>query len=398
MNLKILFCSFLGILSLNTFAQEEEFLNGNPPNSEFVYSLHLYDKGLKELPDNFSAWHELEVLILDDNELKALPPSINQLVNLREISLPRNQFTSFPKEILELKNLKNIDLSNNAINSIPDEIGSLSKLEFLMLSESGIKTIPESICKLKHLELLAISGNQLKTLPACLKDLPMLQYLYINENAFESFPSIITELVHLKNLSIEQKNQLEIPAGIKNLKNLESLRIDSDYYKKNKSKIDKLLSKNTKINPEIPPPPVIEPIVEMESPASIDVFESENCFNLTEKIKKGDIVTETFYTLDFSGNNVYTKLVKESSEYNEKDKLKAEKEGYNIISAMTIELSQGSSEIKNSSLTFKSENNEVKTFKIKYEKDDKTIKELTDSKKQVWKKGSCFAPPPSVGF
>lgn len=398
MNLKILFCSFLGILSLNAFAQEEEFLSGNAPDSKFVYSLHLYDKGLKELPDNFSAWHELEVLILDDNELKALPPSINQLINLREISLPRNQFTSFPKEILELKNLKNIDLSNNAINSIPDEIGSLNKLEFLMLSETGIKTIPESICQLKHLELLAISGNQLKTLPACLKDLPMLQYLYIDENAFESFPSVITELVHLKNLSIEQKNQLEIPAGVKNLKNLESLRIDPDYYKKNKSNINKLLPKNTKVNPEIPPPPVIEPIVEMESPASIDVFESENCFNLTEKIKKGDIVTETLYTLDFSGNNVYTKLVKESSEYNEKDKLKAEKEGYNIISAMTIELSQGSSEIKNGSLTFKSENDEVKTFKIKYEKDDKTIKELTDSKKQVWKKGSCFAPPPSVGF
>ncbi|SMC52413.1 leucine-rich repeat domain-containing protein [Moheibacter sediminis] len=380
----------------NVYSQEEEFLSGKAPESEFVYSLHLYSKGLKELPDNFSAWKEIEILILDDNELNTLPPSIKKLTKLRELSIPRNQFTSFPEEILELKNLKTLDVANNSIQNIPDEIGSLSQLEYLLISETGIKNLPESICRLKNLEMFALSSNQLKTLPDCLKDMPKLQYLYVGENQFESFPSVITELVHLKTLDIEQKKSFEIPAEIKNLKDLEIIYIDKNYYQTNKSKIDKLLPKKAKVNPELLPPPIIEPIIETETQ---DVFGNENCLNFTEKIKNGDIVKESLYTLDFSGNNVYAKLVKESSEYNEKDKLEAEKEGYTIVSAMDIEFSNGNSEIKNGNLIFTPANSsDVKTFKIKYEKDSKTIKELIDSKKQVWNKGNCYAAPPSIGF
>lgn len=400
MNLtKFLLCSFLSIISMNAFAQEEEFLSGNAPDSEFVYSLHLWDRGLKELPDNFASWSELEVLFLDGNELKFLPPSITKLSKLREISISGNQLTAFPKEVLELKNLTSLDLNNNKILSVPDEIGSLTQLKYLLISVTGINKVPESVCQLKNLELLAMSDNQVKTLPACLKDLPKLEYLYVGENAFESFPSIITELVHLKNLSIEQKNQYEIPAGIKNLKNLETLYIDEDYYKKNKSKIEKLLPKNCQINPPPPPPPTLEVPEIMEPPQINQVTANEYCFNFTEKVKKGDDISETQYTLEFDDFSDDARLVTNSSEYNEKEKLEAEKEGYSIVSLADLNLFYGKFEIKNGKFIFISDNgNQNLELKIKYETDGKTIQELTNSKKQIWKKGECYAAPPSVGF
>lgn len=395
---KFLLCSFLSVMSLNAFAQEEEFLSGNAPDSEFVYSLHLWDKGLKELPDNFASWSELEVLFLDGNELKVLPPSITKLSKLREISISGNQLTSFPKEILELKSLISLDLNNNKILSVPHEIGSLTQLKYLLISGTGINHIPESVCQLKNLELLALSDNQVKTLPACLKDLQKLEYLYVGENAFESFPNIITELVHLKNLSIEQKNQYEIPAGIKNLKNLETLYIDENYYKKNKSKIDKLLPKNCQINPPPPPPPTLEVPEIMEPPQINEITANEYCFNFTEKIKKGEMVTESNYILEFGDYSDRVRLTKESSEYDEKKKLEAEKEGDMLVSPIQIEWFDGVYEKKDDNLILNLEKSEKQTFKIKFEKDGKAIKELTDAKKQVWKHGNCFAAPPTVGF
>lgn len=399
MNLnKFLLCAFLSVMSLNGFAQEEEFLSGKGPDSEFVYSLHLWDKGLKEIPDNFASWTELEVVFLDGNELKSLPPSITKLSKLRELSISGNQLTSFPKEILELKNIKTLDIHGNKILTIPDEIGKLSQLEYLLISDTGIKTLPESICQLKNLELLAVSGNELKTLPACLKDLSKLEYLYVGENSFESFPSIISELTHLKSLSVEQKNQYEIPTEIKNLKNLEMLYVDKDYYKKNKSKIDKLLPKNCQVNPLPPPPPTIEPVEFIEPEEINQVGANHYCFNFTEKVKKGDIVTKSNYILEFGDYSDNARLIKQSSEYDEKKNLEAEKNGETIVSNIIHEFSDGVYEKKDGNLIYIPENAEKQTFKITYDNDKTKIKELKDAKKQVWKKGECYAAPPSMGF
>ncbi len=91
-----------------------------------VIGLSLYERNLKQLPEEITLLQYLQRLDLRNNQLTQLPKKIAQLSKLQSLDLSSNQLTQLPKEIAQLHHLHDLDLTYNQLTKLPKEITQLN--------------------------------------------------------------------------------------------------------------------------------------------------------------------------------------------------------------------------------------------------------------------------------
>lgn len=135
-----------------------------------IQRLWLAENNLTNLPDNASAWSQLNYLNLDHNLLTKLPDLSKTA--LRWVRLNDNQLTQLPplpdsverlyaadNKLTEAPHkpaaLKQLTLAGNPIAAIPEDLGA--GLEWLDLSGTKVSKLPEDLSAWQTLKVLNLS-------------------------------------------------------------------------------------------------------------------------------------------------------------------------------------------------------------------------------------------------
>lgn len=189
-----------------------------------ISSLNLSGHNLKELPDDFLCFRDLERLDLSKNELKSLE-YIKNSTKLKELSLKLNQITCFPKEILKLEKLEKLDISFNNIKQISSGLDIVGKIDVLKILKT--QTPPLS------LKSLNISYNEISKFPTKIFDFKELQHLDFSRNHLgDDIPKEFVKFQeNLKTLILEEIGMTKFPMEILNLFALEKLVLSKNSIK-----------------------------------------------------------------------------------------------------------------------------------------------------------------------
>lgn len=110
-------------------------LSGRIAHIRNLKKLDFESLGLKELPNIFDRFPNLEILNVKKNQLKELPNTMGNLHKLKKLFIGINQLTELPKFIITLPNLEYLSLFDNNITELPNDISNLVKLRELVLPE-----------------------------------------------------------------------------------------------------------------------------------------------------------------------------------------------------------------------------------------------------------------------
>ncbi|KAL5572599.1 hypothetical protein UlMin_022196 [Ulmus minor] len=128
---------------------------------------------LGELPDCWSPFHYLVILVLTNNSLSGkIPFSFGSLTSIESLHLGENNLTEeLPSSLKNCTKLRVLDLGENKLlGPIPTWMGeNLSNLVILILrSNNFYGSMPSSLCSLSHLQLLDLSANNFSgRIPKC---------------------------------------------------------------------------------------------------------------------------------------------------------------------------------------------------------------------------------------
>lgn len=155
-----------------------------------LWSLHLCNMDLEQLPSELWQISSLEFLHLCYNQLSTLPGEIEQITSLKYLDLSHNRLNTLPAELGNLSALTDLFLSNNRLRTLPGEIGNLSVLERLDLNDNLLSMLPVDLGNLSALRELSLSSNQLKTLPTELENCAALWHLNLYFNPLPKYSGI----------------------------------------------------------------------------------------------------------------------------------------------------------------------------------------------------------------
>ena len=136
-------------------------------SSKGLKEITIRNCNLKELPDIFGEFTNLQVLQLENNNIKTLPGSICKLDKLEYLNLSGNQLECFPEQIDKLPRLKKIVLDNNLISCFPDKHMELPSADLLVLRNNPIEVLPSFLGRLATIKKIDIRGcKYLKIFPS----------------------------------------------------------------------------------------------------------------------------------------------------------------------------------------------------------------------------------------
>ena len=109
------------------------------------------------MPEWFSQFAELQVLILHDNQLTEILASIGRLAGLQELILSSNQLAALPASIGRLAGLRVLNVANNQMAVLPEELRRLERLEALYLHDNPVAVgLPAEVLGPTWQQVLAI--------------------------------------------------------------------------------------------------------------------------------------------------------------------------------------------------------------------------------------------------
>ncbi|GLT91624.1 hypothetical protein SLE2022_095020 [Rubroshorea leprosula] len=147
-----------------------------------------------ELPECWTKWPSLTIIILDNNAFSGgIPSSIGTLQNLSSLHLHKNSLSGgIPISLRNCTKLQILDLSENKLDeNIPPWIGiSLTKLIILSLRSNKFwGHISKELCALSSLQILDFAHNNLSgSIPRCIGNLSaMVMDYHSSRYNFESY-------------------------------------------------------------------------------------------------------------------------------------------------------------------------------------------------------------------
>ncbi|GLU15825.1 hypothetical protein SLE2022_322850 [Rubroshorea leprosula] len=162
-----------------------------------------------ELPDCWSKWPHLAVIVLENNRFTGkIPSSIGTLQFLRSLHLRKNNLSGeIPMPIRNCTALQTLDFGENELaGNIPSWMGhNLPYLTFLSLRSNKLSGhIPRELCALNFLHVLDVAHNKLLgSLPSCIGNLSAMVY-----STSSSFGNYIEHSVYfIENLFLVMKGQ-----------------------------------------------------------------------------------------------------------------------------------------------------------------------------------------------
>ncbi|GLT92099.1 hypothetical protein SLE2022_099560 [Rubroshorea leprosula] len=151
-----------------------------------MYVLNLGNNVLSgELPNCWSKWPNLGVIILDNNRFTGeIPSTMGTLQSLESLHLHNNNLSGeIPVSMRNCTALKTLDCGENElVGNIPSWIGhNLLDLRILSLHSNKFSGhIPRELCELNLLQVLDVANNRLSgSLPSCISNLSAMVY-YVN--------------------------------------------------------------------------------------------------------------------------------------------------------------------------------------------------------------------------
>ncbi|GLT28897.1 hypothetical protein SLA2020_038000 [Shorea laevis] len=148
-----------------------------------MYVLNLGNNFLSgELPNCWSQWPNLEVIVLDNNRLTGeIPSTMGTLQSLESLHLHNNNLSGeIPVSIKNCTTLKTLDFGENElVGNIPSWMGhNLLNLTILRLRANKFSGhIPRELCALSCLQILDVAHNWLSgSLPSCISNLSAMVY------------------------------------------------------------------------------------------------------------------------------------------------------------------------------------------------------------------------------
>ncbi|GLU15823.1 hypothetical protein SLE2022_322840 [Rubroshorea leprosula] len=223
-----------------------------------MFTLNLGNNFLSgELPDCWSKWPNLQVIVLENNSFTGkIPNSIGTLQFLRSLHLRKNNLSGeFPMSIRNCTILQTLDFGENElVGNIPSWMGrNLPYLTILSLRSNKFSGhIPRELCALSFLQILDVARNSLLgSLPSCVSNLSAMLY-----SANGSFGNYISYPVgyFIENLFLVMKGQFyeygwtlnlvrvldlsdnslsgDIPWEITRLQGLQSLNLSHNHFTK----------------------------------------------------------------------------------------------------------------------------------------------------------------------
>ncbi|EXB38815.1 LRR receptor-like serine/threonine-protein kinase GSO1 [Morus notabilis] len=166
-------------LSRNSFSKLDSIFQVSK-DSLLTFLDISYNKLSGDLPDCWSNFKELSILVLANNKFSGkIPASIGSLTGIATLNLGNNYFTQELPSLKSCKYLEAINVAENRLfGPIPTWIGeSLSSLVIISLRSNNFSgSIPSHLCHLSNLQLLDLSSNDLSgSLPKCLNNLSALK-------------------------------------------------------------------------------------------------------------------------------------------------------------------------------------------------------------------------------
>ncbi|GLT94971.1 hypothetical protein SLE2022_126800 [Rubroshorea leprosula] len=182
-----------------------------------MYILNLGNNFLSgELPNCWSKWPNLGVIVLDNNSFTGeIPSSIGTLQFLEFLYLRKNNFSGeIPSSIGNCTALQSLDFGENElVGNIPSWLGhNFPNLAILSLCSNKFSGhIPRELCALNSLHVLDVAHNNLSgSLPSCISNLSAMVYSvngssekYISYNS----PSIYSPLLFIESVFLMMKGQ-----------------------------------------------------------------------------------------------------------------------------------------------------------------------------------------------
>ena len=144
--------------------------------------LNLSGNRLRELPQQLTRLHKLQVLFASDNDFEVLPEVLGDCPALHMVGFKANRIAEVPASALPPA-LRWLTLTDNAIGHLPAALGQRPALQKLMLAGNRLQALPDSLQQAHRLELLRISANRLSKVPGWLTELPRLSWLALAGNA-----------------------------------------------------------------------------------------------------------------------------------------------------------------------------------------------------------------------
>ncbi|KAL5572604.1 hypothetical protein UlMin_022201 [Ulmus minor] len=159
-------------LSRNKFSKLDSLCDVNQNTSNNFLDISN-NQLLGELPDCWSPFHDLVILVLTNNSLSGkIPFSFGSLTSIESLHLGENNLTEeLPSSLKNCTGLRVLDVGENKLlGPIPTWIGeNLSNLVILILRSNNLNgSMPSSLCNLSHLQLLDLSANNFSgRIPKC---------------------------------------------------------------------------------------------------------------------------------------------------------------------------------------------------------------------------------------
>ncbi|GLT94947.1 hypothetical protein SLE2022_126570 [Rubroshorea leprosula] len=211
-----------------------------------------------ELPDCWSKWPNLGVIVLDNNRFVGIiPSSIGALQYLKSLHLRRNNLSGeIPESIRNCTALKTLDFGENElVGNIPSWMGrNLPNLAILNLRSNKFSGhIPRELCALNFLQVLDVAQNRLSgTLPSCISNLSAM--VFFVRGSTENYISYSSPSIFIENVILVMKGRFydydwilnmvrvldlsdnnlsgEIPWEITRLQGLQSLNLSHNLFTK----------------------------------------------------------------------------------------------------------------------------------------------------------------------
>lgn len=151
--------------------------------------LNLSGNQLKDLPDDLSRLHRLQVIFCSNNPFSRLPEVLGECAALQMVGFKACQITDVPAAALPAA-LRWLILTDNAVNALPSAVGERPALQKLMLAGNRLMALPDSLTQAAQLELLRLSANAFTALPDWLFHLPRLSWLALSGNPLGWQPTV----------------------------------------------------------------------------------------------------------------------------------------------------------------------------------------------------------------
>jgi hypothetical protein len=190
-----------------------------------IREIELTFNDIRQVPASFSAFRNLQTLIIWGSPNLDYPALFHNLASLEKLStleLNSNGFSSIPAELKELKHLEKFSITDNeAVNysDLMEKLAVLPALKDLSLEVNAITQLPANIIKLKNLAKLNISNNYISSFPDKMSELKNLDSLQAEGNLFVNY---VDEYNKLKGLNIRY---LSVDGGLTEEEKAELLKL-----------------------------------------------------------------------------------------------------------------------------------------------------------------------------